>query len=199
MNWIQVICMSLILWAGFGSAAVAQTAPDSCEAKCKHCGDEAPTCVVGCILTGKADCATSGEQIVEECESACTKACSPWDIPKCVANCVTTGQPDCETIPAPASCMSECQKHCPEWKDPEKFANCAVSCADTGQWACYDDGGAPPLPQSCQDSIDDWERITWEIAEGVKPREKDVAAANAATAACFSALLGAAQSRPCRE
>lgn len=114
----------------------------SCESKCGQCGDEAPSCVVGCIVTGKVHCDQSGEALIESCEVACTK-CEPWDVPKCLANCVSTGQPSCDTTPNPDSCSGECGHHCPPWKDPEKYSNCLVSCADTGRWACYDDGGQP--------------------------------------------------------
>lgn len=40
---------------------------------------------------------------------------------------------------APDSCTGECYHHCPPWKDPTENINCLVSCANTGDWACYSD------------------------------------------------------------
>lgn len=147
MKQLIFAAVMLVAMAMAGASFAGDTAPQtSCEKRCTEVCDGAnvPSCVAGCIITGHADCATNADDIerakekVGSCEQACAK-CAPWNVPGCVAGCIAGDPPACDTTPSPDSCTGECGHHCPPWKDPVQYSNCLVSCANTGDWACYDD------------------------------------------------------------
>lgn len=135
---LPAVCKAAIFdWEAIGGAAIAGHIPPRLVAQAEKATE---ACLDQLINDSPyLDQPSDGKRIVSTCETACTKACDPWNVPKCMANCVTTGQPDCTATPAPQSCTGECGSKCPPWKSPSKYANCLVSCADTGHWACYSD------------------------------------------------------------
>ena len=100
-------CLDDIFHLGAPSSQDPAVRLASCESNCTKVCDavNVPSCVAGCIVTGKAECFSAWPDAPLSCTGECAHHCPPWKDPvkysNCLVSCANTGDWACYDCDAP--------------------------------------------------------------------------------------------------